>query len=278
MKYTEVIDRFVERYYNPNLKEVKSGNYSIQGDSLYLFGNRIAFYESDHINTDYRGPYSGSRTTKKALNYLKWLADIRYHEKTQAMLDEGLVIDPAYWLRRSSIPDELISNKHCNHEDSNVSEKTTVSIDGKTYPIVQIKIKIGAPTNSEQVYLEGDGVECGEFVVAHALPVYRQKDYPVYKTRKNGPYCVSLKNSGIRISGTNQKLVFKNLQAAAEFGHSVSGLYALLGFPMSEEDPRKILEFAKEHREELYEPMTSLAAQYGGVLVTPEAAAKADEE
>lgn len=145
-------------------------------------------------------------------------------------------------------------------------------------PKAPFRIKIGAPTNAEQVYLEGDGIECGDYLVAHALPVYRQKDYPAYKTRKNGPYCVSMKASGLRVSGTNQKLVFASIKDAAEFGDSVAGLYALLGFPMSEEDPRKVLEFAKEHRAELYEPMTALAAQYKGVLVTPETAAKADEE
>jgi len=53
----------------------------------------------------------------------------------------------------------------------------------------------------------------------------------VYQTRKNGPYCVSLKASGLRVSGTNQKLVFGKLEDAAEFGTSVSALYALLGFP-----------------------------------------------
>jgi hypothetical protein len=136
------------------------------------------------------------------------------------------------------------------------------------------KIKIGAPTNSEQVYLEGDGILCGDHLVAHALPVYRQKDYPIYKTRKSGPFCVSFKSSGLRVSGTNQKLVFQKLKDAAEFGESVGALFALLGFPMSEEDPRKVLEFAKEHREELYEPMVNLSAQYKGVLVTPETAAK----
>jgi len=142
---------------------------------------------------------------------------------------------------------------------------------------IKFKIKIGAPTNSEQVYLEGEGIECG-VMIAHALPVYRHKDYPVYQTRTGGPFCVSLKASGLRVSGTNQKLVFSKLEDAAEFGSSVSALYALLGFPVSEEDPRKVLEFAKEKREELYEPMTSLAQQYNGVLVTPETAAKADSE
>lgn len=153
-----------------------------------------------------------------------------------------------------------------------------VKVDGKLAPRAVFKIKIGAPTNSEQVYLEGEGIQCGDHIVAHALPVYRQKDYPVYKTRKNGPYCVSLTASGLRVSGTNQKLVFAKLEDAAEFGMSVAGLYALMGFPMSEPDPRKVLEFAKEHRDELYEPMTALAVQYKGVLVTPETAAKADTE
>ncbi len=144
-------------------------------------------------------------------------------------------------------------------------------------PKTTFKIKIGAPTNSEQVYLTGEGIECGDFLVAHALPVYRQKDYPNYQTRKDGPYCVSMKASGLRVSGTNQKLVFSNMENAAEFGDAVAALFALLGFPMSEEDPRKVLEYAKEHREELYEPMTNLALQYKGVLVTPESAAKTDE-
>lgn len=139
------------------------------------------------------------------------------------------------------------------------------------------KIKVGAPTNSEQVYLTGEGIDCGEFLVAHALPVYRQKDYPNYQVRKNGPFTVSMKASGLRVSGTNQKLVFSKLEDAAEFGESVSSLFALLGFPMGEEDPRKVMEYAKEHREELYEPMVQLATQYNGVLVTPETAAKADE-
>ncbi len=138
------------------------------------------------------------------------------------------------------------------------------------------KIKIGAPTNSEQVYLSGDGIECGDFLIAHALPFYRQKDYPIYQTREDGPYCVSMKASGLRVSGTNQKLVFSKLEDAAEFGDAVAALFALLGFPMSEEDPRKMLEYAKEHREELYVPMANLATQYSGVLVTPESAAKTD--
>jgi hypothetical protein len=139
------------------------------------------------------------------------------------------------------------------------------------------QIKIGAPTNSEQVFLEGEGILCGDHIVAHALPVYRQKDYPIYKTRKSGPYCVSMRASGLRCSGTNQKLVFAKIEDAAEFGLSVAALFALLGFPMSESDPRKVLEYAKEHREELYEPMTNLATQYAGVLVAPETAAKADD-
>ena len=147
----------------------------------------------------------------------------------------------------------------------------------KQHKIETLKIKIGAPTNSEQVWLEGEGV-VHDYTVAHALPVYRQKDYPIYKTRKNGPFCVSMKASGLRISGTNQKLVFPKLENAADFSESVSALFALLGFPMSEEDPRKVLEFAKEHREELYDPMVNLATQYGGVLVTPETAAKTDDQ
>ncbi len=143
------------------------------------------------------------------------------------------------------------------------------------FQIKPFKIKIGAPTNTEQVYLEGDGIECGPHIIAHALPIYRQKDYPIYKCRKSGPYCVSLTASGLRVSGTNQKLIFGKLDSAAEFGISLGGLYALLGFPLSETDPHIILAFAKEHRDTLYEPMTALASQYDGELVTPESASKA---
>ncbi len=35
--------------------------------------------------------------------------------------------------------------------------------------IETFKIKIGAPTNSEQVYLEGDGILCGEHLVAQSF-------------------------------------------------------------------------------------------------------------
>ena len=98
-------------------------------------------------------------------------------------------------------------------------------------PKTTFKIKIGAPTNSEQVYLEGEGIECGDILVAHALPVYRQKDYPIYKTRKNGPYCVSMKASGLRVSGTNQKLVFQKMEDAAEFGDSVAALVCVAWLP-----------------------------------------------
>ena len=139
------------------------------------------------------------------------------------------------------------------------------------------KIKIGAPTNSEQVYLEGEGILCGEHHRRARTAGLSAEGLPIYKTRKNGPYCVSMRASGLRVSGTNQKLVFAKMEHAAEFGDSVAALFALLGFPMSEEDPRKVLEYAKEHREELYEPMTNLAVQYSGVLVTPETAAKADD-
>ena len=151
-----------------------------------------------------------------------------------------------------------------------------VFVDGVKLDRLPYKIKIGAPTNSEQVYLAGVGYKCSEYVIAHALPQYRQKDYPIYQERKTGPYCVSMIASGLRISGTNQKLVFKSLEKAAEFGVSVASLFSLLGFPLSEEDPRKVLEYAKERRDDFYDPMNSLATQYGGTIVTPDTAAKAD--
>jgi len=88
---------------------------------------------------------------------------------------------------------------------------------------------------------------------------------------------VSLKASGLRVSGTNQKLVFGKLEDAASLARACPRCTRCWA-PVSEEDPRKVLEFAKEKREELYEPMTSLAQQYNGVLVTPETAAKADSE
>lgn len=71
MTFKDVINKFVERYYTGVQKHTKAGNYECDQSGLYLFGNKIAWYESDKICTDYRGPYQNSVTTKKALGYLR---------------------------------------------------------------------------------------------------------------------------------------------------------------------------------------------------------------
>ena len=291
MKSREVIERFVEQYYNPKLKDVKSGNYATAGGGLYLFGNKIAWHTESGICADYRGPYAGNRTTNKALHTLRSACGMALTERRQAMLFVQTFVKEVrgkkIWEQELPEVDDdkvttvVTTQREPQASDCNLTGENQMSdviVDGVKLAKAEFKIKIGAPTNSEQVYLAGTGIKCHDLVIAHALPVYRQKDYPVYQARKNGPYCVSLIPSGLRISGTNQKLVFAKLEPAAEFGVSVANLFALLGFPMSEEDPRKVLEYAKEHREELYEPMVNLSAQYEGVLVTPETAAKADGE
>lgn len=279
MKSRDVIQRFVDKYYNPSLKDRKAGKYEASGDGLYLFGNKIAWHTANGICADYRGPYAWSVTTKKAMSRLRGIYGECLTERRQAMLFVQTFVKEVRGVK-SDWEQELpeVDDDKVATVVTGDNLMTDVIVDGKVLEKAKFKIKIGAPTNSEQVYLAGIGIKCSDFAIAHALPVYRQKDYPVYQARKAGPYCVSWIASGLRVSGTNEKLVFASLEKAAEFGVSATSMFALLGFPMSEEDPRKVLEYAKEHRDELYQPMVNLATQYEGVLVTPETAAKADGE
>jgi hypothetical protein len=70
MKSREVIQRFVDKYYNPSLRDMKTGNYAASGSGLYLFGNKIAWHTESGICADYRGPYASSVTTKRAMKQL----------------------------------------------------------------------------------------------------------------------------------------------------------------------------------------------------------------
>ena len=110
--YEQVIERFVERFYNATRRPIKSGNYEIHDDKLLLFGNRIAWYESDKINYDYRGPYSGSKTTRRALNKLKWEVDKAATMCRQAMLFQYYDI-AGYVEWRELIPDDQITEAVC---------------------------------------------------------------------------------------------------------------------------------------------------------------------
>lgn len=69
--YKDVIHRFIAQRYQKEAKDLKAGNYATAGGGLFLFGNMIAQHKDDETNCDYRGPYSESRTTKKALSYLR---------------------------------------------------------------------------------------------------------------------------------------------------------------------------------------------------------------
>jgi hypothetical protein len=134
------------------------------------------------------------------------------------------------------------------------------------------KLPIGSPTNQERTYLTGDGVLCGEdhTLLVHALPVYRQKDYPNYQTRKTGPYVVTLVASGLRISATAQKLVFPKMEDAVKFAEVVGPLFALYGLPIKCDDPRTVLEKAKELKEQVFDPMKQLAEAHGAVFIEPQ--------
>jgi len=141
------------------------------------------------------------------------------------------------------------------------------------YKLEPFKVAIGSPTNQERTYLAGDdGVFVGErkAILVHALPIYRQKDYPVYQARKQGPYVVTLYNSGIRISATAQKLVFPDRDGAVKFAETVGGLFNLFGIPMLSEDPREVLEAAKDKKEQVYEPLKAMAESMGAVFIVPQ--------
>jgi hypothetical protein len=86
MKYEEVIQRFVDQYYNPTLRDLKTGNYATGGGGLYLFGNKIAWHTQNGICADYRGPYANSRTTNKAMSTLRHIYGSALTERRQGML------------------------------------------------------------------------------------------------------------------------------------------------------------------------------------------------
>jgi len=134
------------------------------------------------------------------------------------------------------------------------------------------KFAIGSPTNQERTYLCGNGVFIGNdrLVVAHALPIYRQKDYPNYQVRAKGPYVLSCVASGIRISATQQKMVFAKLEDAVKCGELLIGLLAMHGLPLASDDPRTILEWAKEARDGIWEPLKLLAMEHGASFVEPQ--------
>jgi len=87
-------------------------------------------------------------------------------------------------------------------------------------------------------------------MIAHALPVYRHKDYPGVSDADGRPVCVA---QGVRPAGERHQpeAVFLETRDAAEFRLERVRAVRAAGFPVSEEDPRKVLEFAKEKREEL---------------------------
>jgi len=134
------------------------------------------------------------------------------------------------------------------------------------------KLAIGSPTNTERTYLTGEGVYVGanKQLLVHALPVYRQKDYPNYQVRKQGPYVVTLAASGLRISATAQKMVFPKMEDAVKFAEVVGALFDMYGLPVSCTDPRTVLEKGKELKEQVYEPMKALAEANGGVFIEPQ--------
>ena len=86
MKYKDVIQRFVDQYYNPKLRDLKTGNYATADGGLYLFGNKIAWHTQDGICADYRGPYANSVTTHKAMAALRQYYGMSMTERRQGML------------------------------------------------------------------------------------------------------------------------------------------------------------------------------------------------
>lgn len=97
MTYKDVIRRFVNQYWNPDLKDLRAGNYVCMGGCLYLFGNKIAFHTPNGIDSNYRGPYSGSRTTNKALRALRNIYNSASRERRQSML----FVNTRVWMRKS---------------------------------------------------------------------------------------------------------------------------------------------------------------------------------
>ena len=139
------------------------------------------------------------------------------------------------------------------------------------YPVETFKMAIGSPTNQERTYLVGDGVFVGDKrqMLVHALPIYKQKDYPNYQVRKRGPYVVSIASSGLRLSATAEKIVFAEMADAVGFAEAVTGLLSMWGLSTMETDPRPQLEKAKAIKESVYEAFKALATQFNATMVTP---------
>ena len=151
-------------------------------------------------------------------------------------------------------------------------KETTIMATKTALEMEPFKMAIGSPTNQERTYLCGEGVFCGEgrLLLAHALPIYRQKDYPNYQTRKQGPYVLSLHKCGIRVSATQQKMVFAKLEDAVRFAEALTAFFALFGIPTDNEDPRTVLEAAKEKKDQVYEPMKVMAELHGATFIEPQ--------
>ena len=161
----------------------------------------------------------------------------------------------------ASAPVDSFDTTHCN-EDRVMSKIKTEAF----------KVAIGSPTNQERTYLTGEGVYVGDnrSCLVHALPIYRQKDYPNYQVRKTGPYVITMVNSGLRISATSEKMVFEKMEDAVKCAEEIMSLFALYGIPLMSEDPRVLLEEAKKQKEHIYEPMKKLAEANGAVFIEPQ--------
>ena len=144
---------------------------------------------------------------------------------------------------------------------------------------VKFKMPIGSPTNQERTHLCGKGVFVGNHkeLLVHCLPIYRQKDYPNYQTKKTGPWVVALAKSGLRISATAEKLVFLKLSEAVEFATNIGPLLYMYAFPIMSDDPRTLLEIAKDKKDEVYArpsgedgPLKVLAKVDGATFIQPQ--------
>lgn len=139
------------------------------------------------------------------------------------------------------------------------------------------KFHIGSPTNAERTSLSGQGVpifteadKTNPVAIIHTLPVYRQADYPNYKTRAKGPFCASLLASGLRVGATGDKMVFAKEEDAVGFTEAVLALFNLFGVPVHETDPRPILLKCMEEQEKIYPPLKALAEQFNATFIAAE--------
>jgi hypothetical protein len=135
----------------------------------------------------------------------------------------------------------------------------------------EFQLAVGSPANQERTYLVGQGKFIGDdkALLVHTLPVYRQKDYPKYQTRKAGPYVVALARCGVRISATNEKMVFAKAEDAINFAAAIGGLFALYGIPLQNDDPRVVLEKSREVKEQILPAVKALAKEFGAEFISP---------